>query len=100
MQEHEKKDLRRLAEKAAHAMELPVLFSESEIRMAPSQGICICGIVETKEFSSDCIVFALHECNVRIHGEDLTIACCENGMAMLHGAVLDVSFFGGELFVC
>lgn len=100
MQEKGKSELRKMAEKAAGVMELPPLFSESELRVSPSEGIRICGIRETRAFSSDYIVFLLRECELHLHGVNLNVACCENGMAILHGTVLEISFCGGEMFVC
>lgn len=100
MKKEGRPQLHKIAEKAAGVMELPSLFTESEVRLSPSQGLCICGIRETKTFSSDYVVFSLRECELHLHGSDLQIACCENGMALLHGRILGFSFCEGDYFVC
>ena len=80
--------------------ELPNLFCEPDIHISQSEGVCVRGIDEIEEYTDENIVFQLRRGRVVFTGQDLQIACCENGMAVLHGILLDVSFAGGGAFRC
>ncbi len=81
-------------------LELPNLFTEADIQLQLSQGIRVCGIEEVKEYTPQKVVFGMRRNSLVIDGENLQIDCCENGMAVLHGAILALSFTDGGAFLC
>lgn len=81
-------------------LELPNLFTEADIQISASQGIRICGIEEVEVYTPERLVFGMRHNKLVINGDGLQIACCENGMAVLHGILTDISFTDGGAFVC
>ena len=81
-------------------LELPNLFTEADIHLTLSQGLRVCGIEEVAEYSPQRVIFRLRRNSLVIDGEDLQLDCCENGMAVLHGALLALSFSDGGAFLC
>ena len=81
-------------------LELPNLFSETDIRLCVSQGMQVCGIEDVMQYTPQKIIFKLRRNHLVIDGDDLQIDCCENGMAILHGALLGFSFTEGGALQC
>ena len=81
-------------------LELPNLFTQTDLRISVSQGICINGIVEIESYTPQKTVLRMQNSKIVIIGDDLQIDCCENGMAVVHGLLLDISFSEGGAFRC
>ncbi len=81
-------------------LELPNLFAETDIQICASQGVRVCGIEEVAEYTAQRIVFKLKHNKLILDGDQLQIACCENGMAIVHGDLLNLGFSEGGALRC
>ncbi len=81
-------------------LELPNLFTETDIQICASQGVRVCGIEEVTEYTPQRIVFQLRRNKLILDGDQLQIDCCENGMALVHGALLNLGFSEGGALQC
>ncbi len=81
-------------------LELPNLFTQTDVRISASLGICINGIVEIETYTPQRIVLQMQKGKITICGDELQMDCCENGMALMHGVLLTVSFSEGGAFRC
>lgn len=90
----------KLSTTLSRELELPNLFTQTDIQIGASQGVRVCGIEEVTEYSAQRIVFKLKHNKLILDGDQLQIACCENGMAVVHGALLSLSFSEGGALLC
>lgn len=84
----------------ARELEVPNLFTDTDIHISASQGLCVCGIEEVTEYTDRRIVFRLKYNKLILDGDGLHMSCCENGMAVVHGALLNFGFSEGGALQC